>query len=59
MIIISGNHMLRRPKHSKIKVVAPKEEEERNTRHNRRKGHEPPTEQKGGSHGEERGSRKE
>jgi len=29
--------MLRRPKHSKIKVVAPKEEEERNTCHNRQK----------------------
>lgn len=28
MIIISRNHTLRRPKHSKIKVVVPKEEEE-------------------------------
>jgi len=27
-IAISGNHMLRRPKYSKIEVVAPKEEEE-------------------------------
>ena len=26
-IIISGNHVLRRPKHSKIEVVTPKEEE--------------------------------
>jgi hypothetical protein len=26
-IAISGNHMLRRPKHSKIEVVVPKEEE--------------------------------
>jgi len=28
-ITISGNYMLRRPKHSKNEVVAPKEEEEK------------------------------
>jgi hypothetical protein len=27
-IVIIGNYMLRRPRHSKIEVVAPKEEEE-------------------------------
>ena len=27
-IVIIGNYMLRRPKHSKIEVVAPEEEEE-------------------------------
>jgi len=32
MIVISGNYMLRRPKHSKIEVVAPEEEEEEEER---------------------------
>jgi hypothetical protein len=27
-VVISGNHMLRRPKRSNIEIVAPKEEEE-------------------------------